>query len=282
MNTIDMHSPVNSVALHDGLYDDLLAVGTDNYFRLFDIHDFKALIRDYRSNEDYEPEILIENLIDFRSNRILKPIRRVSFSTLGRFIAIASKSRVLIYDKRANSFIKEIDAYPNDIIALDFIDVEANFVLGYSNFIEVWSIDGDKPIKRFEPIKGSTKTFSSLASNTRREASLGLLYSRSTEGSMVRLWNENTNSEEFREFKFQYLTSLTFTPDGKSLMLGGNSDQIILWNFLDDNIKMLKGGSKEIMNISFHENYECFATSFKKDYSIRIWEKAIIPMTVYV
>ena len=267
MSTIDMHSPVNSIAL----YDNLLAVGTDNYCCLYDISGFKSMIRDFRSNEDYVPEKLIEHVIDFRSDQILKPIEKVSFSLGGRFIAIASKSRVLIFDKSVNGIIKEVDVKSYDINALEFIDGKANFALGYSSFVEVWSIVGNKPIKKFEPVKGSAKTVRSLAFNARSEVLLGILYTWSTEGSMVRLWNKHTNSVKVKEFKYWHLTSLSFTPDGKFLLLGGDNKQIIFWNLLNDNVKIFKGGSNDIMSISFHENYKSFATSIKGDNSIQIW-----------
>ena len=277
INTFDMHSPVNSIALHL----DLLAVGTDNYFGLYNISGFNSMICDFRSNEDYEPEKLIGNLTDFRSQQILKPIGKVSFSLYGKYIAIASKSRVLIFDNWQNSIIKEVDVQSN-VIALDFIDVHHNFVLGYSSFVEVWSIDGNKPIKKFEPAKGSARTVRALASNTRSEVLLGILYTWSTEGSMVRLWNKNTNSVKSREFKYWNLTSLTFTPDGKFLVLGGDSKQIIFWNLLNDNVKIFKGGSNDIGSISFHENYKSFATSIKGDNSIQIWEEVTISMEIRV
>ena len=195
-------------------------------------------------------------------------VNDVKYSPDGTRLAVATSIGVWLYDTSTDAELNLLSEVPDYVETIAFSpDGRTLASSGYSpNYIiRLWNIDTGE-------LRGTFDGYEEILDLAFSPDGTVLASSGGWPDSPIRLWDVATHQP--RETRFDNTGSpyaLSFSPDGKTLVSGGQDNTVRLWDVQTGELKSrLKGHRDDVNAVIFSEDGEIFASG-SKDGTIRLW-----------
>lgn len=193
----------------------------------------------------------------------------ISISPNGEIIAIASH-KTLTLRRRDGSLIRRFDPQLADIIKVIFSPTGKYLAtINTDNQIQFWNLQGQLLRNwRGHNVSHHNIPFEiiqdiSISPNGKTIATIGGI------DRQVKLWNLEGNLVKSWKVNNNLLTSIKFSPDGKTLATAGDKT-VQLWNLQGKLLRTIKGHEDNIAALSFNSDGSMIATA-SNDKTVKLW-----------
>jgi len=202
-----------------------------------------------------------------------KPIKSMSFSRDGERIATGSEDGTARLWNLSGKQLVEFKGHPGAVLSVSLSpDGQHLATAGDKGTVRLWNLSG-KLLVKFKEQPALVKSVS-FSPN-------GQLLATAGEQGKVTLWN--LKGEPLQEFPGYWqqcqligrpqcrIMSVSFSPDGQSLVTGGYDNTVRLWSLKGELLKQFDSPHGAVLSVSFSSNGERIATT-GEDGTTRLWD----------
>lgn len=226
------------------------------------------------SNSSFVIYDLRKHVVRFerQGGTILHPLYMVTFSSDGKFIATAERTRdrgefpstIRLWDTNSGKQVDTWGSHCHSINSLSFSSDGKFLATGGAGGVYLWDVVNHRRLIKLEE-EGGTAVFSP---GGKKLASVGF-------SSTVHLWDP-ANREKVLSIPTGngWVTALAFSPDGKKLLTGGWHHALFLWDVTTGKEILPKEGHRfDIHSVQFAPDGKTLA-SRSGDQSVLLWDIA--------
>ncbi|UKO98745.1 nSTAND1 domain-containing NTPase [Nostoc sp. UHCC 0870] len=195
----------------------------------------------------------------------------VSISPDGETIAVSNEEGIITLRRRDGTLLQSFKAHTTEIIKVIFHPKSKNLVsIGKDNQIKLWDLSGNllKSWQGHDLSHQNTLDFAPIQ-DISFSPDGNQIVTISRIDNKVKFWNLEGNLLKTWQNDNQFLTSINFSPDGKTLATSGDKT-VKLWNLSGDLLKTLSGHEDNIATVNFSPDGRIIATA-AADKTVKIW-----------
>jgi WD40 repeat protein/energy-coupling factor transporter ATP-binding protein EcfA2 len=203
----------------------------------------------------------------------------VSFSSDGKTLASSSYDNTIKLWNVEGKEIRTLSGHNREVNSVNFSPDGKTLATGSrDNTIKLWNVETGQKIRTLSGHKWSVNSVSFSRDGKKLATGSGILIS--FRDNTIKLWNVETG-QEIRTLPLQLyentghnksVTSVSFSPDGKTLATGSGDNTIKLWNVeTGQEIRTLTGHNSNVNSVSFSPDGKTLATG-SDDGTIKLWD----------
>ncbi|NEO98395.1 MAG: hypothetical protein F6K58_06910 [Symploca sp. SIO2E9] len=197
-------------------------------------------------------------------------VNSISFSPDGKLIASASNDdTVKVWDLQGKQ-LQTFEAYSNGVNSVSF-SPDGKLIASASNdgTVKFWNLQGEL-LKDFK-LKGQV---TSVKFSPKFSPSSQIIASASNDENnkdyVIKIWNLEGKELETIKGHTSWITSLSFSPDGKKIISASNDNTVQVTNLESAKIQTLKGHSNQVTSVSFSPDGHTIASA-SGDTTVKLW-----------
>jgi WD40 repeat protein/energy-coupling factor transporter ATP-binding protein EcfA2 len=203
----------------------------------------------------------------------------VSFSSDGKTLASSSYDNTIKLWNVEGKEIRTLSGHNREVNSVNFSPDGKTLATGSRDkTIKLWNVETGQKIRTLSGHKWSVNSVSFSRDGKKLATGSGILIS--FRDNTIKLWNVETG-QEIRTLPLQLyentghnksVTSVSFSPDGKTLATGSGDNTIKLWNVeTGQEIRTLTGHNSNVNSVSFSPDGKTLATG-SDDGTIKLWD----------